>query len=473
MTREPDGGHAYAPPDSALFKTALDAIGEAVLVTTPDLDAPGPVILYANPAFSRMTGYTREEVIGRSPRFLHGPETDRTVLDHVRESLSRGAAVQGETVNYRKDGSTYRVEWLITPMRDGSGDLTHWIAVQRDITSLRQTEAALRVSEERFRQFSEASSDLVWMRNAETLQLEYVSPAFERIYKSNRELALADTHINTWLSFVHPEDRGRVIAGVQQARTGVSVTYEFRTVGISDGGSRWIESTAFPLPDAEGRVRRIGGIAKDISEQKANAARLEVMVAELQHRTCNLLAVVRSIAMQTLIRTGPTEAFTRQFSDRLSALSRVQGLLSRSEQAPITILMLIQTELDALSADAVRDRVVLEGPSVRLRKAAVQTLALALHELATNARKYGALSSESGRLSVSWQTHKTDAGQRRLVLDWVEEGIKGPCGEYGAVVQRGYGRELIEQALPYALRALTSYVLSETDLRCRIDLPLS
>lgn len=197
------------------------------------------------------------------------------------------------------------------------------------------------------------------------------------------------------------------------------------------------------------------------------------MVAELQHRTRNLLGVVRSIARQTMARTGPTEAFAAQFNDRLAALSRVQGLLSRSDLEPITIGMLVQTELDALGAGAIRDRVVVAGPAARLPKVTVQTLALALHELATNAHKYGALSEGSGRLSVTWRTDPADAVRPRLVLDWVEEGIESRIDPQGTFDRRGYGRELIERALPYALKALTSYELGETELRCRIDLPLS
>ncbi|GJE13257.1 Blue-light-activated histidine kinase [Methylobacterium longum] len=108
-----------------------------------------------------------------------------------------------------------------------------------------------------------------------------------------------------------------------------------------------------------------------------------------------------------------------------------------------------------------------------MQRTTAQTLALALHELATNARKYGALSDAGGRLSANWQTNKTEAGQRHLVLNWVEEGIARPTREQGMAEPRGYGRELIEKALPYALRARTSYDLSDKELHCRIELPLS
>jgi PAS domain S-box-containing protein len=126
--------------DLRLLQAAVEAAGEAILITTSDLDEPGPTILYANPAFVRLTGYRTEEAVGRSPRFLQGPQTERAALDAARRSLTAGEAFQGEAFNYRKDGSTYRVEWLITPVWDADGRITHWVAAQRDITGRRAFE---------------------------------------------------------------------------------------------------------------------------------------------------------------------------------------------------------------------------------------------------------------------------------------------------------------------------------------------
>jgi PAS domain S-box-containing protein len=126
--------------DLRLLQAAVEAAGEAILITTADLDEPGPTILYANPAFVRLTGYRTEEAVGRSPRFLQGPKTERAALDAARDSLTAGEAFQGEAFNYRKDGSTYRVEWLITPVWDADGRITHWVAAQRDITGRRAFE---------------------------------------------------------------------------------------------------------------------------------------------------------------------------------------------------------------------------------------------------------------------------------------------------------------------------------------------
>jgi PAS domain S-box-containing protein len=126
--------------DLRLLQAAVEATGEAILITTADLDEPGPVIVYANPAFTKLSGYDATEAIGRSPRFLQGEGTDRAALDRTRASLEAGEAFQGEALNYRKDGTTYRVEWLITPVRDANGRITNWISTQRDVTQRRAFE---------------------------------------------------------------------------------------------------------------------------------------------------------------------------------------------------------------------------------------------------------------------------------------------------------------------------------------------
>jgi PAS domain S-box-containing protein len=127
-------------PDLEVFKAAVEAAGEAILITSAELEEPGPRIEYANPAFTRMSGYEAHEVLGRSPRLLQGPGTNRAVLDRLRASLEAGEFAQGEAVNYRKDGTTYTVEWLITPVRDAEGRITRWVSAQRDVTERKASE---------------------------------------------------------------------------------------------------------------------------------------------------------------------------------------------------------------------------------------------------------------------------------------------------------------------------------------------
>jgi len=130
-----------------LLESAVHNATDAVIVTTADLDLPGPAIVYVNPSFTRMTGFEAAEVLGRSPRILQGPRTDRATLDRLRRSLKGGEAFSGEIVNYRKDGSEYPIEWHVAPIRNAEGRTTHWVSIQRDITEREQTEEARRQSQ--------------------------------------------------------------------------------------------------------------------------------------------------------------------------------------------------------------------------------------------------------------------------------------------------------------------------------------
>lgn len=397
------------------------------------------------------------------------PAEERT---RVRAAIQNAVETRGlfdlEHQVYRTDGSVGWVHSRAVGSFDESGSVTEWFGSANDVTARLEAQAALRESEERFAQFAASSSDALWIRDAATLQMEYVSPAMEDIYGVPLNVVLDGPE--GWTALIEPDDRSTALAHLDQAKAGDAVVHEFRIRRPSDGVMRWISDTSFPLRDAQGRVQRIGGIAQDVTEAKLATERQEVLVAELQHRTRNLIAVVKGVANDTMRQTGPSEAFRPAFADRLSALSRVQGLLSRADVEPISIDALVRLELDALGAGAAGGQITIVGPEVFLRPSSVQTLALALHELATNARKYGALSHEHGRLEVSWQ-QRSEAGERRLTIEWLETGLEqAPERTASVKVDGGYGRELIEHALPHTLGAQTSYALSDSGVRCTIDL---
>ena len=123
-----------------LLAAAVENSDLSVLITDTGVDEPGPKILYVNPAFTRVTGYEPHEIVGKTPRVLQGPLTDRTVLNRVREALQNEEGFVGETINYRKDGSPYHIRWSIAPIRDGDGKLTHWVASQEDVSHRRKLE---------------------------------------------------------------------------------------------------------------------------------------------------------------------------------------------------------------------------------------------------------------------------------------------------------------------------------------------
>lgn len=132
---------------------AIEAAAESILITTAELDAPGPSIVYVNPAFERMTGWSRAEVVGQSPRILQGPKTDLRIFTDLREKLHSGKFWEGQTLNYRKDGSEFWMEWSIVPLTE-RGQIYQYVAIQRDVSArveselrLREAQAAERVAD--------------------------------------------------------------------------------------------------------------------------------------------------------------------------------------------------------------------------------------------------------------------------------------------------------------------------------------
>ncbi len=345
-------------------------------------------------------------------------------------------------------------------LRSYSNLLAEAVARLRTMAAMREATARLRESEERFQQFGAASSDVLWIRDVGDMQFEYVSPAIETVYGVGRAQVLDGDSLANWARLITPEDRAQVLRRLDRVREGDRVIQVYRIERPSDGDLRWIRDTSFPLFDKAGHVQRVGGIGQDVTEERAFAARLEVLVAELQHRSRNIMGVVRAIAGKTLSGSASLEDSRERFQRRLAALSRVNDLLSRLEDNDrIAFDELIRTQLSAhgvLEGAAGGPRIILDGPArVSLKSATVQTLALALHELATNALKYGALRAPDGELSIHWRMESGVEGERRLHVKWRERGLAVPPPPEG-VRRMGYGRELIERALPYQLQAETT-----------------
>ena len=135
--------------ESTIAPTALlEAAAESILVTTPEIDYPGPTILYVNPAFERMTGWTQKDILGKSPRVLQGPKTDKTIFKDLKTRLRDRRFWEGQAVNYRKNGQEFIMEWSIAPVHDNNGAICQYVAVQRDVTKRVETEKQLKESRE-------------------------------------------------------------------------------------------------------------------------------------------------------------------------------------------------------------------------------------------------------------------------------------------------------------------------------------
>lgn len=421
--------------------------------------------LSVNPAFDQQTGLG--DATGRTMReLLPGLEAnwfetfDRIALNGVAERFER------------RSGALDR--WYeVYAFRVGTAEERQVALLFKDIQPRKSAEAALRESEERLSQFGEASSDVLWMRDAATYQWVYLTPAFETIYGLDRATALSGDHMVSWVELIVPDDRAGAVESLHRVRAGGSVTFEYRVRRPGDGGIRWIRDTGFPMRDAAGAVCWIGGVGRDITEERETAEHMSVLVAELQHRTRNLMGVVRATADKTLRNSSGLADFRERYGTRLAALARVQGLLSRlAEGERVSFDALIRSEVAALDGEA--SRVSLSGPkAVALRSSTVQIFAMALHELATNALKYGALAQPQAHLEIRWHVDAAEPERATwLHVDWRERGVRMPARD-GLPQGSGSGRELIERALPYQLGARTTFVMEPDGVHCTIALPVS
>ena len=270
-----------------------------------------------------------------------------------------------------------------------------------------------------------------------------------------------------WLAAVHPDDRARTATAWRAAEATGHLEVEHRLRRAEDGGYRWFACRALPLRDPTGAVTQWCGTATDIHELKTLQEQQSQMLFELQHRVRNTLAAVRVIARRSAETSDSVETYAMHLDGRLDALSRVQSAVIRNPTAGISLAMLAADELAACCANEDR-QVRIEGPSVLLRARAAERMGLALHELATNAVKYGALAQPAGRIEVVWRVDEA-AEARRLVVDWTESGV--PLAEL-TPRRSGFGLDVLERMLVHDLKAETEVQLTPGGLTCRIVLPI-
>jgi two-component sensor histidine kinase len=219
------------------------------------------------------------------------------------------------------------------------------------------------------------------------------------------------------------------------------------------------------LRDERNEIVGATSVAVDISERKANEDQLRLLLRELTHRCKNLLAVIHAIARQTASRTRSVEDFLDRFSARLAAMGASHDLLIADDWQGASLRMLVEQQLGE-HAERFGEQIAIDGEDVMLKPEAVQNLGLALHELATNAQKYGSLSEPDGKVSISWNFCE-DASKLKLV--WQERGgpkVKPP-------ERSGFGRAMIENVVSRALEGEVELSFPPKGVRCVIEIPAS
>jgi PAS domain S-box-containing protein len=401
-----------------------------------------------------LLGWHADEICGQSGAVIFTPEDQEKNAPEQELTLARThGRAEDERWHLRKDGSRFWGSGVMVPLKPDAPP--GFVKIIRDRTRERQAAVTLRQSEQRFRSLVENIPQLVWCSDR-LGNRTWGSPQWE-IFSG---LTLEQSVGHGWLEAIHPADRELTLEAWHEAERTGTLDVEHRTRRAADGEYRWFRTRGTRFTKDEGMLEWMG-TSTDVHDLRRALERQHVLIRELHHRTRNLLGVVNAITHQTLSRSRNVEEFADRFYNRIAALGRVHSLVARADEVELALRELIETEIMAHATDA-DQRIVIAGPPVALNEKASETLGLAVHELATNAVKYGALASPTGKLHVSWSI---DEGP--LVLDWRETGLEAPP----QIANRGYGRELIEVALPFALGAQTRWDCRPNGIECRIELP--
>ncbi|HEY7228789.1 MAG TPA: PAS domain S-box protein [Pseudolabrys sp.] len=462
------------PPALSAILQASDGILDLLPIATFICDARGTILLYnrhATAIWGRTPrpGQTHEE-FSQSYRFfeLDGTPVRRSMVSEV---LATGKPVRDvERIVERDDGTRLVVSVNIDPLRDGGGELVGAVTCFLDLTERKRMDNALERSK---LQALEQEQRIAATYEHAAIGISEIAPdgRFLRVNEAicaitgfSRDHLLA----NKLFTHTHPADADPDRQAFRKQVAGELDFYSIEKRFIRrDGHVIWISVRSSPVRDVNGRLLYLVRVVQDVTERKAAEQRQRLLIDELNHRVKNTLATVQSLASQTA-RGAPTPAAFREgFEGRLIALSKAHDQLTVHHWESADLRELLSGSL-APHAGAAPDRIVLRGEDVVLKPRAVLTLAMAVHELTTNAAKYGALSVPGGRVEVQWgPVHDAD-GHPQLHIDWIENG--GPA--VVAPAQGGFGSKLIEGSVAAELGGKARLIFEPKGLRCEISIPM-
>ena len=462
------------PPALAATLKASDGILDLLPIATFVCDAHGTILQYNQRAVeiwgrAPQPGQTHDDFTAGVRFFdVDGNPLDRSGLADVMASGKPARDV--ERIVERADGSRVTVALNIDVLRDDKGEVIGAVNCFLDITERKRTDAAL----EQSRQVAlEQEQRLAATYEHAAIGISEVSPDghFLRVNEAicaitgySREHLLANRLFTHTLSEDIEPDREGFRKQVHGELEFYSVEKRFVR---KDGRVIWISVRSSPVRDAGGRLLYLVRVVQDITEHKAAEQRAKLLLDELNHRVKNTLATVQSLASQSA-RGAPTPAvFRESFEGRLIALSKAHDQLTRHHWESADLRELVA---GSLAPYAGPERTVLRGEDLVLRPRAVLTLAMAFHELATNAAKYGALSAPGGRVEIQWQPVRPQggAGHGLLQIDWAER--DGP--PVAEPQQRGFGSKLIEGSVAAELGGKVRLRFEPEGLRCEMLIPL-
>jgi PAS domain S-box-containing protein len=389
------------------------------------------------------------------------------------DDLPRLDAITGEALTDRdnelvsefrilRDGEPRWIESRALICYDDTGAPVRRIGAQIDVTERKRAEQALAARNVQFELARRAArvGDYTYDISAGTMRFTRTSMAIFGLSDSSMEITAQQWHLR-----VHRDDTRRLrdehIRAFKERRS--ELVSEFRVVRPG-GEIKWIEARSLIAYDNSGRAERLTGIYIDVTERRKAEDHKSLLVAELDHRVKNVLACVAAIAQCSRECSGSAEEFVDMLNRRIGSLANTHALLSRSRWQGVSLGELVRSELAFCAKDA---NAHIEGPELVLAAEATQPVAMVLHELTTNAAKYGALSNGHGRVSARWWLSSRDSAGGTLVIEWNE--TDGPA--VVAPTASGYGTSVIRDLIPYELGGAVHYEFACDGIRCRLEIP--
>jgi len=361
-----------------------------------------------------------------------------------------------------RHGEVRWIESRVLISYDEAGRPIRRIGAQIDVTERKQAEQALAERNAQFDLAHKAARVGCYTHDisAGTMRFSRASAATHGLSQSAMELTAQQ-----WYARIHRDDMQRLralhIRAFKERRP--ELVSEFRFVRPG-GEVRWIESRSLITYDHAGRAERMTGVYIDVTDRRNTEDHKNLLIAELDHRVKNVLACVAAIAQRSRECTRSADELLDVLNRRINSLANTHALLSRSHWEGVHLGELIHSEL-AFCAN--HKNLLIEGPGVVLAAEATQPVAMVLHELATNAAKYGALSNGHGRVLVRWRRPASGPSDRNLVLEWQETG--GP--PVVAPNPTGYGTSVIRDLIPYELGGTADFVIARDGIRCKFEIP--
>ena len=420
-----------------VLETMVSQTRMAMVITDPR-QADNPIVL-CNPAFAELTGYDEAEIVGRNCCFLQGPDTDPATVRAIGEALRAETVEHFDILNYRKGGTAFWNALHVGPVYDEAGDLLFFFGSQWDASERVRARGAMRDRTEaseaetrRLRDALDQAKDAVVMTEYAPLdspgpRITWVSKGFERM----TGYAASDA-VGRDPRFLQGPDTDRAALALVRAALERGEAVSSHNVNYKkDGTAFFIDWSIAPVHDEAGTPVGWLSVQRDVTERVEADRRLELLTAEVQHRHKNLLTLIVSLLSVMPAEGEGAAAFRKAALDRLHALAEAQAVAFAGGDDKVSVRELAERALGHLPPE----RVDLSGGEADLSAKDGSNLALVLHELATNAAKYGALSDEAGSVALSWSAG--DDGLLRYV--WREQG--GPA--VAPPTARGFGTRML------------------------------